>query len=205
MASEDVIHSLYFPAFRVKTDVIPARYSVNWFQATRTGTFHLFCTEYCGTWHSRMIGNVHVMSQAEYQTWLSGGAVDMGPVQSGEKLFQDFACNTCHTDTATARGPVLTGLFGATRRLSTGETVRADENYIRESILNPQAKIAEGFQPLMPTFQGQLDETQLLHLLAYIKSLTPGVPSPQSPVPSPNVAETEDRGPGTGDRGPRTP
>ena len=173
MASEDVIHSLYFPAFRVKTDVIPSRYSVNWFQATRTGSFNLFCTEYCGTWHSRMIGRVHVLSASDYQTWLSGGAVDMSPAQAGEQLFEQFACNTCHSADSGARGPALDGIFGTMVRLTDGRTVRADENYIRESIMNPAAKIVDGYQPLMPTFQGQLDEQQLLHILAYIKSLSP--------------------------------
>ena len=184
MASEDVIHSLYFPAFRVKADVVPSRYSINWFQAKRTGSFHLFCTEYCGTWHSRMIGRVHVMTPADYQTWLSGGTVDMSPAQAGEKLFQQFACDTCHSEDSGARGPVLTGLFGTRVRLSDGRTVVADENYIRESIVNPATKVVEGYQPIMPTFQTQLDEQQLLQLLVYIKSLTPAVPSPVDTQPA---------------------
>lgn len=172
MSSEDVIHSLYFPAFRVKNDVIPNRYSTQWFQATRTGTFHIFCTEYCGTWHSRMIGRVHVMTPADYQDWLAGGAGDRPPAEVGEELFQQFACHTCHTGEATARGPALAGLFGSDVRLATGQTVRADENYIRESILNPAAKVVAGFQPIMPSYQGQVDEQKLMQLLAYIKTLS---------------------------------
>ena len=172
MASEDVIHSLFFPAFRVKQDVLPSRYRTLWFQAIKTGRFHIFCAEYCGTQHSGMIGWVDVMEPSEYQRWLAGGTE--GPMASqGEKLFQKFACNTCHTNDATARGPVLLGLFGSTVTLSDDKTLVADENYIRESILNPQAKLVKGFGPIMPTFQGQVNEEDLLKLLAYIKSLAP--------------------------------
>ena len=177
MASEDVVHSLWFPAFRVKRDVLPSRYMTMWFQATKTGRFHIFCAEYCGTEHSKMIGSVVVMDPVEYQRWLAGG--EEGSLASqGEKIFQKFACNTCHTNDATARGPVLAGLFGRQVMLSGGNVVVADENYIRESILNPQAKVASGFQPIMPTFQGQVTEEDLLKLLAYVKSLAP--PQPQT-------------------------
>jgi cytochrome c oxidase subunit 2 len=172
MASEDVIHSLYFPAFRTKADVLPNRYRTLWFQATKTGRFHIFCAEYCGTLHSGMIGWVEVMEPTEYQRWLAGGT-EGSLASQGEKLFQKYACNTCHTNDATARGPVLVGLYNAPKRLTGGTTVTADDNYIRESILNPQAKIAEGFQPIMPTFQGQLSEEDLIKLLAYVKSLAP--------------------------------
>jgi cytochrome c oxidase subunit 2 len=173
MASEDVIHSLFFPSFRIKTDVIPARYTVQWFESTKTGTYRLFCAEYCGSEHARMIGRVHVMSPAAYQSWLSGGTPEGAPADLGEELFQSLACNTCHTADASARGPVLTGLFGARISMADGRVVVADENYIRESILNPAAKVAAGFQPIMPTFQGQVNEQQLMQLLAYIKTLTP--------------------------------
>jgi cytochrome c oxidase subunit 2 len=172
MASEDVIHSLFVPAFRTKTDVLPNRYRTMWFQATKTGRFHIFCAEYCGTLHSGMIGWVEVMEPTEYQRWLAGG-IEGSLASQGEKMFQKYACNTCHTNDATARGPVLAGLYGTDVMLSDNTVARVDENYIRESILNPQAKIVKGFaQPsIMPTFQGQVNEEDLLKLLAYLQSL----------------------------------
>jgi cytochrome c oxidase subunit 2 len=170
MASEDVIHSLFFPVFRVKMDVLPNRYRTMWFQATKTGRFHIFCAEYCGTNHSAMIGWVEVMDDPSYQRWMAGG-VEGSMASQGEGLFQKYACNTCHTNDASGRGPVLAGLFGKTVVLNDGRTVVADENYIRESILNPQAKIVQGFGPIMPTFQGQVNEEDLLKLLAYVRSL----------------------------------
>jgi cytochrome c oxidase subunit II len=170
MASEDVIHSLFFPVFRVKADVLPNRYRTMWFQATKTGRFHIFCAEYCGTNHSGMIGWVEVMDDPSYQRWMAGGA-EGSMASQGESLFQKFACNTCHTNVASGRGPVLAGLFGKQVVLNDGRTVIADENYIRESILNPQAKIVQGFGPIMPTFQGQVNEEDLLKLLAYVRSL----------------------------------
>ena len=176
MASEDVIHSLFFPAFRTKMDVLPSRYRTMWFQATKTGRFHIFCAEYCGTLHSGMIGWVVVMDPADYQRWLAGGT-EGSLASQGERLFQKYACNTCHTGDATARGPVLNGLYGTDVVLSTNQIVKADDNYIRESILNPQAKIVKGFQPIMPTFQGQVSEDDLIKLLAYIKSLAPAKPT----------------------------
>ena len=172
LASEDVIHSLFFPYFRTKTDVLPNRYKVMWFQATKTGRFHIFCAEYCGTLHSGMIGWVNVMEPADYQKWLAGGA-EGSLASQGQGLFQKYACNTCHTEDATGRGPALVGLYGSSVTLSDNSKVVADENYIRESILNPQAKITKGFGPIMPTFQGQVNEDDLLKLLAYIRSLSP--------------------------------
>jgi cytochrome c oxidase subunit 2 len=177
MASEDVIHSLFFPYFRVKADVLPNRYRTMWFQATHTGRFHIFCAEYCGTLHSGMIGWVEVMEPTEYQRWLAGGS-EGSLASQGEKLFQKNACNTCHTNDNTGRGPVLAGLYGSTVTLSDNSTVPADDNYIRESILNPQAKVVRGFAPIMPTFQGQVSEEDLLKLLAYVKSVGHG----QQPV-----------------------
>jgi len=173
MASEDVIHSLFFPAFRTKVDVLPNRYRTLWFQATRTGRFHIFCAEYCGTQHSGMIGWVDVMEPTDYEKWLAGGTEGTLASQ-GEKLFQKYACNTCHTNDSTARGPVLIGLYGKDVTLSDNSVIKADDNYIRESILNPQAKIVQGFTGIMPTFQGQVNEDDLLKLLAYIKSLNVG-------------------------------
>ena len=195
MASEDVIHSLWFPAFRVKMDVLPNRFRTMWFEATKTGRYHIFCAEYCGTMHSGMIGWVEVMEPAEYQRWLAGGT-EGSLASQGEKLFAKYACNTCHMDTATGRGPVLAGLYGKTRPLVNGQSVVADDNYLRESILNPTAKVAAGYQPIMPTFQGQVSEDDLIRLLAYVKSLpAPGaqtqqVESPQSQMQSSGAPAT---------------
>lgn len=180
MGSEDVIHSFYIPAFRVKTDVIPGRYSTLWFQATKPGSYHLFCAEYCGTKHSGMTGTVVAMEPADYQAWLSGGTASDSPVAAGEKLFQDLVCITCHMQGSQGRGPVLTNLYGNTVELQGGGRVTADEAYIRESIVNPQAKVVAGFQPLMPTFQGLVTEEQLLQLIAYVRSL-----SQQGAAPAP--------------------
>jgi cytochrome c oxidase subunit II len=169
--SEDVIHDFFVPAFRVKADVIPGRYVSVWFHPTKPGRYHLFCAEYCGTKHSGMIGEIVVMQPAEYETWLSGGAPEGSLASAGGKLFADLACNTCHRPDAQGRGPVLEGLFGRTVELQSGEKIVADEAYIRESILTPSAKIAAGFQPIMPTFQGLVTEEQLLQLIEYVKSL----------------------------------
>jgi cytochrome c oxidase subunit 2 len=169
--SEDVIHDLFVPAFRMKADVIPGRYVSIWFRATKPGRYHLFCAEYCGTKHSGMIGEIVVMDPTEYQTWLSGGAPEGSLADAGQKLFQDLACNTCHRPDAQGRGPMLQGLFGKSVTLQNGETITVDEAYIRESILNPSAKVASGFQPIMPTFQGLVTEEQLLELIEYVKAL----------------------------------
>jgi cytochrome c oxidase subunit 2 len=172
MGSEDVIHSFFIPEFRVKADVIPGRYNVLWFEATKAGTYHLFCAEYCGTKHSGMVGNVIAMEPADFQAWLGGGAASDSPVAAGEKLFSSLTCNTCHLQNQQGRGPVLTNLFGSKVALQNGATVIADEAYIRESIVNPQAKLVAGFQPSMPTFQGLVTEEQLLQLIAYVRSLS---------------------------------
>lgn len=171
MTSEDVIHDLFIPAFRIKRDVLPGRYTEEWFQATRAGRYHLFCAEYCGTRHSGMVGEVIVMEPTEYQAWLSGGAAEGSLASAGGKLFADLACNTCHRPDSQGRGPVLTGLFGRTVQLATGATVVADEAYLREAILNPAARVVAGYQPIMPTFQGLVTEEQLLQLIEYVKSL----------------------------------
>jgi cytochrome c oxidase subunit 2 len=173
MTSEDVIHSFFVPAFRVKADVIPGRYTTLWFEATKPGTYHLFCAEYCGTEHSGMVGHVVVMEPAEYQTWLSGGPPAATLASAGQALFEQLGCLTCHRGDTGARGPQLAGLFGRPVQLQSGATVMADETYLRESIINPQAKIVAGFQPIMPTFKGLVSEEGLIQLLAYIKSLQP--------------------------------
>ena len=171
MTTEDVIHSFYVPAFRVKMDVVPGKYSSIWFEPTKPGRYQLFCAEYCGTSHSGMIGWVDVMDPSEYQAWLSGGAGEGSLASSGQKLFQDLACNTCHRSDGQGRGPRLDGLFGSQVQLQDGQKIVADESYIRESILNPKAKIVAGYQAVMPTFQGLVSEEQLLQLIAYVRSL----------------------------------
>jgi len=175
MSSQDVIHSFFVPAFRVKADVLPGRYTETWFRPTKVGTYHLFCAEYCGTNHSAMIGQVIVMAPEEYQAWMNSGGGG-GPTGSlaanGERLFGQLGCATCHGLETQGRGPNLAGLYGKPVLMADGRTVTADENYIRESILNPGVKIVAGFKPIMPTFQGQVSEEGLMALEAYIKSLS---------------------------------
>jgi cytochrome c oxidase subunit II len=177
MASEDVIHSFYVPAFRFKRDVVPGRFSMAWFEASKPGKYHLFCAEFCGTRHSNMIGWVYVMKPADYQAWLAGGAPGESLAVAGSKRFVEHACNTCHGDVPGARGPSLAGLFGKEVHLASGQTVVADESYIRESIVNSQAKLVAGYPPIMPTFQGLISEEGLLQLVAYIKSLSSAPPA----------------------------
>lgn len=183
MISQDAIHSFYVPAFRVKQDVLPGRYTTLWFRATKPGRYHLFCAEYCGTKHSGMIGWVEVMEPAQYQVWLSGGAAGGSLAASGEKLFRELACNTCHSSQSGARGPDLGGLFGKPVELEGQRPVVADENYLRESIVDPRSKLVKGYQAIMPTFQGQISEEGLLQLLAYIKTL-PKTEPPQPGAPT---------------------
>lgn len=173
MTSEDVIHSFFVPDFRVKQDVVPGRYSTLWFQPTKIGRFHLFCAEYCGTKHSGMIGWIYVMQPDDYAHWLSGRTGNETLSEQGEKLFTDLACNNCHKSDATGRCPSLVGLFGKKVQLSTGQSVLADEAYIRDSILHPSAQVVAGYQPVMPTFQGLVTEEGVLSLIEYIKSLGP--------------------------------
>jgi cytochrome c oxidase subunit 2 len=193
MTSEDVIHDVFVPAFRVKADVIPGRYTSIWFEPTKPGSYHLFCAEYCGTRHSGMIGRVVVMEPNEYQAWLSGGVQEGSLASAGQKLFADLACNTCHRPDAQGRGPVLTNLFGRTQALQSGEMAVVDEAYIRESILNPSAKVTAGFQPIMPTFQGLVSEEGLLELIEYVKTLRTETPvesvrpTTQGPAPNENT------------------
>src|SRR5215510_8848416 len=171
MSSEDVIHSFYVPAFRVKADVLPGRYTSIWFKATTPGEYHLFCAEYCGTRHSGMIGRVVVMEPAAYQSWLSGTLGTTSLSQRGEQLFNELACNTCHRNDGSGRGPSLVAKFGKQERLEGGATAAVDESYVRESILMPQAKLVLGYKPLMPTFQGLVSEENVLALVEYVKSL----------------------------------
>lgn len=169
MISQDVLHDFYVPAFRVKQDVLPGRFTTLWFEATKVGEYHLFCAEYCGTEHSLMGGTVYTMEPDDYAEWLEGD-LDMSPSESGEFLFAQRGCATCHSGSSGSRGPDLAGIFGTTQQTNAGPVV-VDEAYIRESMLNPSQKIVEGFSPLMPSFRNQLTEEQILDIIAYIKSL----------------------------------
>ncbi len=173
MTLEDVIHSFFVPAFRIKKDVVPGRYSTAWFQATKPGEYHLFCSQYCGTGHASMTGRIIVMPEDQYEAWLRGAATGVeSPAVAGERLFTQLGCPACHQAQATGRGPSLVGVYGKAVKLQDGRTVTADEAYIRESILYPQAKIVAGYPPIMPTFKGLISEDGLLNLIAYIKSLS---------------------------------
>jgi len=174
MATEDVIHALYVPDFRMQYQVVPGRYTNAWFEATKTGKYHLYCNMYCGTNHSGMGGWVYVMEPGDYQAWLSGNANQVSPVVAGQTNFQQLGCTSCHGANAEGgRCPPLIGVFGSQQRLQGGSSVLADQTYIRESILNPSAKIVAGYPNIMPTYQGQVTEEQLLQLIAYVKSLSP--------------------------------
>ncbi|HTX53181.1 MAG TPA: cytochrome c oxidase subunit II [Candidatus Baltobacteraceae bacterium] len=171
MTSEDVIHSFFVPAFRVKRDVVPGKYTVAWFEATTPGEYYLFCAQYCGTSHAVMGGRIVVMDRPDYERWLAGAAKDVSLAEAGEKLFYQIGCSSCHQTTNTGRGPSLVGKFGTMEKLASGESVLVDEAYLRESIVFPQAKIALGYPPIMPTFTGLVTEDGIVQLIAYIKSL----------------------------------
>lgn len=171
LASEDVIHDFFVPAFRVKMDVVPGHYNTMWFRPTKTGRYHFFCSQYCGTNHALMGGWVTVMDSSDYAAWLSGNEGETNPTVAGEKLFVEKACSTCHLANGTGRAPSLNGVYGNQVQLADGSKVAADDGYIRESMLQPQAKIVAGYQPVMPSFQGQLTEEQILALTSYIRSL----------------------------------
>jgi cytochrome c oxidase subunit 2 len=194
MTSEDVIHSYFIPAFRTKADVVPGRYTSLWFEATKSGTYHLFCAEYCGTNHSGMIGSVVVMEPAEYQAWLGGSTNEASPAAAGQKLFASLACNTCHVEENRGRGPTLVGVYGKQVRLDNGSTIVVDDAYIRESILTPGAKIVSGYPAIMPTFQGQVSEEQILQLIAHIKSIGPKQNGATAPTPAASQANPQPEG-----------
>lgn len=181
LASEDVIHSFFLPVFRLKHDVVPGSYQTFWFEATKPGRYHIFCAEYCGTNHSRMTGWVTVMDPVSFQDWLSSFAANGTMAEQGEKLFEQYGCATCHVLDQQGRCPSLRNVYGHPVELEDGRTVVADETYLRESILNPNAKIVKGYhRDVMPVFQGQIGEEGLLSLIAYIKSLSP--PATQAPT-----------------------
>lgn len=192
MTSEDVIHSFFVPAFRTKMDVLPGRYTTTWFRPTKVGKYHLFCTEYCGTKHSGMIGWVYVMQPEDYQKWLQGDSGEGTLAQRGEKLFNELGCANCHRTDGKGRGPSLVGVAGEMVELERGGKVLADEEYLRESILNPQAKLVAGYQGIMPVFQGLVSEDQLLQLIEYLKSIgkTQKAPAAKPAAPASRTAAT---------------
>lgn len=179
MMADDVLHSFFVPGFRVKQDILPGRYTQLWFTPTKVGTFDIFCAEYCGTGHSAMLGKVIVLSPEAYDIWEKGVEVDEGgavaslpPAEMGEKIYKEKGCNACHSiDGSVLVGPSFKGMIGRTQEMEDGSTVTVDENYIRESILEPQAHIVKGFQPVMPSFKGILSDKDITALIAYFKTL----------------------------------
>jgi cytochrome c oxidase subunit 2 len=171
MISQDVFHSFSIPDFRVKREVIPGRYSTVWFNATTPGTYHIFCTQYCGTNHSAMIGEVTVLSPDEYQKWTQESTSGMSLAQNGERLFASMGCNACHSGSAAARGPNLAGVYGSKLQLTNGSQVLVNDAYLRDAILSPSQHITAGYAPIMPTYQGQISEDGLIDLVEYIKSM----------------------------------
>ncbi len=171
MISQDVFHSFSIPAFRVKREVIPGRYSTVWFQATEPGTYHLFCTQYCGTQHAGMIGEITVLTPDDYKKWLQQSTSGMSLAQNGERLFASMGCNSCHSGNAAARGPNLAGVYGTKLTLTDGSQVLVNDAYLRDAILNPSQHVTAGYAPIMPTYQGQISEDGLIDLVEYVKNL----------------------------------
>ena len=171
MISQDVFHSFSIPDFRIKREVIPGRYSTVWFEPTQVGTYHLFCTQYCGTQHSGMVGTVTVMTPADYKKWLEQSNSGQSLAQNGERLFASMGCNSCHNGTAAARGPSLAGVYGSKLTLTDGRQILVDDAYLRNSILNPSEHVTAGFAPIMPTYQGQISEDGLIDLVEFIKNM----------------------------------
>jgi cytochrome c oxidase subunit 2 len=184
LTSEDVIHDFYVPAFRTKTDVVPGRYTTEWFRPTKVGAYHLFCAEYCGTKHSGMIGTVYVMNPNDYDAWLSNGGTEASMTDEGEALFQQLGCVNCHGPQNNGRAPSLVGLYNSRVELKGGGTAYADTSYIRESIVHPLAQIVNGYEPIMPTFQGLVTEEQIQQLVEYIKSIGPKSPAATGHAPA---------------------
>jgi cytochrome c oxidase subunit 2 len=172
-SSQDVVHSFFIPAFRVKQDVLPGRFTELWFQANKPGKYHLFCSQYCGTNHSGMVGWVYALEPNDYEKWLSGAVAALPLAEQGAQIFEKMGCATCHNGAPDGRGPNLAGLYQKKVKLGNGDTVVADEAYLRESLLDPAAKVVEGYKPIMPTYFGQIGEEGIMALVAYIKSLGP--------------------------------
>jgi len=171
LISQDVFHSYSLPEFRVKREVIPGRYTTVWFEATNPGTYHLFCTQYCGTDHSRMIGEVTAMLPEEYKKWTEQSTSGMSLAQNGERIFASMGCNACHSGNPAARGPNLAGVYGSKIQLANGSVQLADEAFIRDTILNPSQHLPAGYAPIMPTYKGQISEDGLIDLVEYLKQL----------------------------------
>lgn len=172
MTSEDAIHSFFVPAFRMKKDVLPGRYTETWFQPTKLGSFHLFCAEYCGSEHSRMTGRIIVMRQDGYSRWLAAQPQGDGLAKEGEAVFRARGCSGCHSEVSKVHAPSLKGLYGRPVQLADGRTVNADEAYVRDSMLMPRRDVAAGFEPIMPSYAGILTEGEIISLTAYIRSLS---------------------------------
>ncbi|GAB2783440.1 cytochrome c oxidase subunit II [Halomonas shantousis] len=174
VTSQDVIHSFFVPAFRLKRDVVPGTEKTAWFKASKTGEFRLFCAEYCGSFHSRMLGKVVVMEQADYQDWLTRQGTEGSLAAAGKQLFKTHGCSGCHMGKSSVRAPTLAGIYGRSVALDDGRVIMADEAYLRDSILQPDKDIAAGFEPVMPSFAGQITEDEILQIIEYLKSLEPG-------------------------------
>jgi len=171
LISQDVFHSFSIPAFRVKREAIPGRYTTVWFEATVPGTYHLFCTQYCGTNHTQMVGDIVVLTPEDYRKWLASSVSGASLAQNGERLFASLSCAACHNTRPDARGPSLANVYGAKLALTSGQSVTVDDAYLREAILNPSEHITQGYAPIMPTYQGQISEEGIIALIEYIKNL----------------------------------
>ncbi len=171
MTSQDVIHDFFVPAFRNKQDVVPGRYTSEWFTPTKPGKYHLFCSQYCGTDHSLMVGWVYVMEPAEHAKWLAGQPAPDSLIATGERAFRTRGCSGCHAPNATLRAPLLDGIYGKQVPLADSTLITADDQYLRDSILLPNKQLTAGYQPIMPTYQGQISEEELNAIIAYLKSL----------------------------------
>jgi cytochrome c oxidase subunit 2 len=180
LASQDVIHGFYLPAFRIKQDAVPGRYTTEWFRAERTGTFYLYCSQYCGTYHSTMLGYVTVMQPADYSRWLRSSANEPPMAQTGAALFRSFGCSGCHEPGGTVRAPPVEGIYGRPVALQDGRVVIADERYLRDCLLLPQSQVVAGYDPVMPSFKDRLSEDDLFQIITYIRSLSNQSPAPQS-------------------------
>jgi len=176
MGSEDVIHSFFVPAFRVKQDVVPGRFTTEWFKPTRIGRYRFYCSEYCGAFHSQMQGLIYVMAPADYERWLAANRPADTLAQAGEHLFRELGCSGCHVNSSAVHAPPLAGLYGNLVPLSDGAFVRADDQYLRDKILLPNKELPAGYEPVMPSFQGHVTEAQLMELIAYLKSIGPETP-----------------------------
>ena len=171
LTSQDVVHSFFIPAFRIKHDAVPGSYAKFWFRATVPGDYHIFCAQYCGMDHSKMIGDVVAMTPRDYADWLAAQPPEESMVAAGAAIFNRVGCSGCHAPNSTFHAPLLNGLYGSQVALSDGEIVPADRQYLRDSILLPNKQIVAGFAPIMPTYQGQLDEEQVNELVSYLESL----------------------------------